>query len=136
MDAMEAMFAEAQEKLEAHAKENNAHKCVDRIQKYFSRQLVPVPAKGNYTLFTVIARTHMIEAVMSMAALSSGEGLAVAPIRIIKSGHGVRWIACCEAPARYPGDGCIVVTVSIGDKLVRIVPEDQFIKYWGDTDIT
>jgi len=131
-DPIAELFEAIEHEANSKAKESNADKCLKRLDRYFSRFLTIVPAKGNIQLYRLISKPQSIEALQDILSAGSGDtGLVIAPIRVLRSGRGARWIACLEPPKKYPVD-CIVITVAMGGKLIRIVPEQTFIDLWGD----
>ena len=133
-DAMDEMFDSMEEEAANKAKHGNSDKCLDRLSGSFARVLHVVPAKGNIRLSRLISKPQSVEALQDIiSAVSDVGGLIIAPLRVLNSGRGVRWIACIERPIRVPRD-CVVVTVALGGKLIRVVPEQNFIDFWSDDD--
>lgn len=136
MSSTSDLFDELVEKAVETSRRGNADKCLQRLGRYFSRPLWPVPSKGNNRLQQVVAKPLSVDAVQGLVAADpEGNALAVAPLRVIGCGRGVRWVGCCEAPHRSPDNGCLVMSVCTGGRIVRLVPEKDFIKYWGDINL-
>jgi hypothetical protein len=133
-DAIDLLTGQIMETWENGARSANAEKASKRLAPCFATPLQVIPARGTATLAKLVARPQSIEALQDLLSTPQDGGLLAAPVRVTGSGRGANWVACLVAPKRTPRDGCVVITVALGGHLVRLVPEKDFVKYWGDPE--